>query len=452
MLNRLSLRLRLVFAGLASVGLALVAAFIGLSLLFERHVERRVAEEITLHLNQVIAGLGKDGSGTLDVLRALVDPRFERPLSGLYWQVASDGGVRRSRSLWDATLALPASPGPAPRQTTIIGPGGAPLLLVLREVVTERRLGAQKVVAAVAIDRSDITRATADFRRDLLPYLALLALLLLAASAAQIAIGLRPLTDLRLRIARIRNGASHRLGSDFPKEVQPLTSEVDALLQSREEQLRKARERAADLAHRLKTPLQALAGDVLRLRQAGQDQAADDIEGLIATMRRLVDHEMARARIADRDRRARTDPTRVMRDVVSVLRRTPRGETLDWTIEAPNDLRVDMDADDLAELIGVLTENAARYARLSVRLALRRADGEAAIDIEDDGPGVPADKLANVLKRGERLDTSSDGAGLGLSIASSLAEAAGGALSLQNRLSGGLRVSLRLPLSPPLDG
>ncbi|GLK78207.1 histidine kinase [Methylopila jiangsuensis] len=451
MLNRLSLRLRLVFAGLASVGLALVAAFFGLSLLFERHVERRVAEELTLHLNQVIAGLGRDGGGALDVLRPLVDPRFERPLSGLYWQVASDGGVRRSRSLWDATLTLPDPPGPAPLQTTIAGPGGAPLLLVLREVVTDRRLGSQRVTAAVAIDRSDITRATADFRRDLLPYLALLALLLLAASAAQIAIGLRPLTELRLRIARIRSGASQRLGSDFPKEVQPLTSEVDALLQSREEQLRKARERAADLAHRLKTPLQALAGDVLRLRAAGQAKAADDIDGLIATMRRLVDHEMARARIADRDRRARTDPAKAMRDVVSVLRRTPRGEELDWTIEAPDDLRVDMDADDLAELLGVLTENAARYGRLSVRLAARRTGREAVIVIEDDGAGVPPDKLANVLKRGERLDTTSGGAGLGLSIASSLAEAAGGALALENRVSGGLRVTLRLPLSPELE-
>ena len=451
MLNRLSLRLRLVFAGLASVGLALVAAFFGLSLLFERHVERRVAEELTLHLNQVIAGLGRDGGGTLDVMRPLVDPRFERPLSGLYWQVASDGGVRRSRSLWDATLTLPDPPGPAPLQTTITGPGGAPLLLVLREVVTDRRLGSQKVTAAVAIDRSDITRATADFRRDLLPYLALLALLLLAASAAQIAIGLRPLTELRLRIARIRSGVSQRLGSGFPKEVQPLTSEVDALLQSREEQLRKARERAADLAHRLKTPLQALAGDVLRLRAAGQTRAADDIDGLIATMRRLVDHEMARARIADRDRRARTDPAKAMRDVVSVLRRTPRGEELDWTIEAPDDLRVDMDADDLAELLGVLTENAARYGRLSVRLAARRMGREAVIVIEDDGPGVPPDKLANVLKRGERLDTTSGGAGLGLSIASSLAEAASGALALENRVSGGLRVTLRLPLSPEIQ-
>ncbi|QRM54174.1 HAMP domain-containing sensor histidine kinase [Sinorhizobium sp. BG8] len=444
MISRRSLRLRLALAGTASIGVALVVAFFGLSFLFERHVERRVAGELKLHLDQVIAGLGLDSAGKLDVFRPPVDPRFQRPLSGLYWQIEGQDLERRSRSLWDEAIDLPELAGTGLQELSVSGPDHAELLVMARQVVTEDRLGDQPVVAAVAIDRADITSATAAFRRDLLPFIALLAAVLVAASLAQIVIGLRPLADLRERIARIRNGDAQRLGTAFPDEVQPLTSEVDALLQSREEQLRKARERASELAHAFKTPLQALSGDVLRLREAGQVEAAQEIESLIVVMRRLVDHEMARARMAGPGHSARSDLRRVVSSVVAVVGRTPAGQKIDWAIDIPADVDVRMDPDDLSELIGSLTENAARYGRSEVSIRAARTGGAVTVEIEDDGPGIEEEKLKNVLRRGERLDTTSGGAGLGLAIAESIVQTVGGEIVLGNR-SRGLHVALRLP-------
>src|SRR5690606_21570419 len=83
--TRRSLRLRLALAGAASIIAALVAAFFVLSTLFERHVERRIAAELVLHLNQVIAGLAEQPGTSLHLVKPPVDPRFDRPLSGLYW-------------------------------------------------------------------------------------------------------------------------------------------------------------------------------------------------------------------------------------------------------------------------------------------------------------------------------------------------------------------------------
>ncbi len=444
MISRRSLRLRLALAGAASIGLALVVAFFGLSFLFERHVERRVVEELRLHLDQTIAGLGRDVSGAVDVVRPPVDPRFQAPLSGLYWQIQGGGIERHSRSLWDEVLDLPQLSPSAPREFSLKGPAGADLLVLAREVILEHPLGDQPVIAAVGMDRSDILRATAGFRRDLAPFLALLAAVLMAASLAQILIGLRPLADLRARIAKIRSGEAQRLGIAFPDEVQPLTMEVDALLASREEQLRQARERASGLAHAFKTPLQALSGDVLRLRQRGETGAADEIEALIAVMRRLVDHEMARARIAGKGHSARSDVARVTSSVVAVVCRTPAAAAIEWSIDVPDGLQARIDPDDLSELLGSLTENAVRYGRSQVAITARRDGSAILLEIRDDGPGIPQEKLRHVLRRGERLDTSSGGAGLGLAIAESIIRTVGGDIRLENG-GPGLCVSISLP-------
>ena len=226
--HRHSLRLRLAVAGGAALVVALVLAFFGLSLLFERRAEA----ELTLHLDQLIASLGLvNGQIALD--RQPSDPRFGRPLSGLYWQVESGDERLRSRSLWDTELRLPALEAGAPVSRTIDGPARTTLLVIEREIVGGKRLGNRKVLLAVAVKRDDIEAATADFRRDMLPYLALLGGLFVAATIFQITIGLRPLTALRARIADIRRGAAQEMGEDFPSEILPLTRELDELVSSR---------------------------------------------------------------------------------------------------------------------------------------------------------------------------------------------------------------------------
>jgi signal transduction histidine kinase len=434
--TRRSLRLRLALAGAASIIAALVAAFFVLSTLFERHVERRIASELVLHLNQIIAGLAEQPGTALDLVKPPVDPRFERPLSGLYWQIEGEGKRLRSRSLWDDILTLPDIPAGGVHTAAIPGPGAVPLLLVEREVVTPERAGARPLRVAVAIDRTDISRATDEFEGDLLPYLQALAALLLAASFVQIFVGLRPLATLTERLSAIRAGKAERLGNDFPDEVLPLTGEVDALLQSRENQLRKARERAADLAHGFKTPLQILSGDVLRLRERGEESVAKDIEAIILRMRRHVDHEMARARQAERGHAGRSDLGRVASQVVSVVARTPAGRDLDWQQEIEPGLILRIDPEDLAEILGSLAENAARYARTTVGIFARMNDHNAIIEVTDDGPGIPEGEIDFVLKRGGRLDTTSEGAGLGLAIVESFVEEANGSFALENRQPG----------------
>src|SRR5690606_25904937 len=235
--------------------------------------------------------------------------------------------------------------------------------------------------------------------------------------------GLSPLASVRKRLAAIREGQATRLGAAFPKEVQPLAAEIDALLEAREREAERARERAADLAHGLKTPLQVLAGDVERLRQKGEAGIAADIEQITTAMRRHVERELARARMKSGVKTARANVREVIDRVLAVVTRTPEGARLTWEVGCPPPLLARIDADDFAEAIGNLVDNAARYARRVVRIEARAEDTRVKLLISDDGPGIPPERISEVLARGGRLDEAGAGAGLGFAIVQEIVEA-----------------------------
>ena len=206
-----SLRLRLVAGGIVAILIALTIAGAGLILLFERHVARTIADDLDVHLKQLLAGIDVDPQGRLVVTRPPADPRFADPLSGLYWQVSDDRGqLLRSRSLWDTTMSLPVDE-PAPGEMhrhEVPGPGGARMLVAERAVslaVGDRRV---PVRVAVAADLARVSAATAAFAKDLALALALLGLVLAVATSIQVGLGLRPLDALRRGVADIRAGAA----------------------------------------------------------------------------------------------------------------------------------------------------------------------------------------------------------------------------------------------------
>jgi signal transduction histidine kinase len=446
----MSLRLRLALAGAVAIVLALGLAALGLSQLFGAHVERRAVAELGVQLDQVIAGLERGPDG-LEPVRPPADPRFARPYGGLYWQIEEAGDLRRSRSLWDAALDLPADTlgDGAVHIHRLPGPDGAEVLVLERSVTLPVRLGGGAVRVAVAMAASDLDAARRDFMADLAPYLGLLALALIVAGWAQLSVGLSPLRDLGARIAALRTGRAERMGHDWPVELRPVAAEIDDLLAERDVETGRARARAADLAHGLKTPLQALMGEAARLRRDGAPERAEGIEDTARAMRRTVDRELQRARTAARTVDASADPALVAERLVAVLRRTPDGAKLQWRQAIPPGLSVALDEADLAEAMGALAENAARHAKGEVVLSADRDGARVLIGIADDGPGISEPKREALMRRHARADET--GTGLGLSIASDIAAAAGGTLTLEGG-GPGLTAVLALPMARPAPG
>ncbi|AGK56546.1 periplasmic sensor signal transduction histidine kinase [Hyphomicrobium denitrificans 1NES1] len=442
-MTRHSLRLRLLIGGAAVIGLTLIIAGFALTYLFERHVERSLANQLNADLKQVLSVVELDPAGRPRLRREPSDPRFADPLSGLYWQLSTDAGaLTRSRSLWDATLPLPRdalSQGDV-HEHRIAGPAGQELLAVERTVRFNRANEVIPVRVVIAANVSNIIASRQAFSRDLVPALILLGLTLATATWVQINLGLRPLVRVRSGISDVRSGQASALDRDAPSEVQPLVDEINELLAAQERDLARARGRAADLAHGLKTPLSALAADIRTLKERGEETIAGQIEEVAETIRRHVERELARTRI----RGARlgglvtqTELLPLVEKLTGILKRTESGKRLCFKATVAPGTTMPMEKTDLAEVLGNLLENAARYARTQIRIEMV-GDGRVAID--DDGPGIPEAMKAAVLVRGQRLDQSSGGTGLGLAIVQEVLEAYGRQLKLESSSLGGLRV------------
>jgi signal transduction histidine kinase len=237
------------------------------------------------------------------------------------------------------------------------------------------------------------------------------------------------------------------LESGFPAEVQPLAEEIDGLLDARDKAVERAKARAADLAHGLKTPLQVLNGEVERLKSKGETEIAADISTLADAMRRHVDRALARARLAYASRNASADVKSVVDRVVRVVERTPQGEKLDWEIDVAEGLAAPIEAEDLGEALGNLVENSVRHARTRIAISAGLETKQVFIAVTDDGPGIAEEHRSTVVARGQRLDTQSEGAGLGLAIVSDIVEAWGGRLILDDAKPG-LIVKLQFSAEP----
>ena len=204
----------------------------------------------------------------------------------------------------------------------------------------------------------------------------------------------------------------------------------------------RSRGRAADLAHGFKTPLAALVADAARLRERGDVKVAQNIQAVADAMSRLVDRELALARVRGKSRTGvpATELAPLLDKLVATLARTPIGERVRFESAISAETRLPLDRTDLAEVLGNLLENAARHARS--RVSVGETANPLSVVIEDDGEGIPDSQVARVLERGGRLDERSSGTGLGLSIVQDVLAAYGWRLEIGRSRLGGARVAI----------
>jgi signal transduction histidine kinase len=432
--------------GLAAVMvvLALILAGFILHTLFVANLERDVERDLEAALSRIVALI--DPVAMPPQLRApLPDPRYDLPLGGRYWQIEdrASGAVTRSRSLFDQEI----DPGRIEAGGTghFTNAEGLHLILISRPI----ELGIRRFVVTVGEDHDRIHEAGMRYAWDIARLFSLLALAILGVAWAQLILALRPLNRLRKGVDDVRQGDVGRLTGDFPSEIQPLVDEVNALLSERETLAERGRRRAADLAHGLKTPLAALHGVAMRLRDRGDEDDASALDDLAIEMSDRVDYQMrlASLRTRSRDHRESSALNTAILRTMTVLRKTGRGETLHWKVSLEEELSVDIHRQDLLELVGVTLENAAKWAASTVVVETSRLGGLARLTVADDGPGLDEENLQNLGRRGQRHDQAKPGSGLGLAIATEILELNGGNISFEKADIGGFRIEIKIPLS-----
>src|ERR1700731_1955373 len=429
---------------------------LALSTLYRHAVERAFDRRLDVYLRTLVADVASPEEGADKFPQSIGEPLFELPLSGWYWQVnrldSKKPEVHSSRSLWDSGLPrLPversASAAEA-RQGYADGPEEQKLRIVERNI----DLGDDgRYLIAVAGDASEIDDETRSFDRAIGVTFAALTAALLITTALQVRFGLAPLKRISASLAAIRSGRAERLEGDFPVEIAPLARETNALIDANREIVERARTHVGNLAHAIKTPLSVIVNEAAI---HSSDLFAAKVLEQADVMRDQVAHHLERARIAARLTIVGTITE--VGPVVDALRRTMekihrvRGVVID--VDADPQAKFRGERQDLEEMAGNLVDNACKWAasRVFIEVLVERPVEPGAtpmlrIIVDDDGRGLSAAERAQVSRRGQRLDESKPGSGLGLSIVVDLAALYGGSLSLGPAPIGGLRAELLLP-------
>ena len=437
-----SLSRRMILTAAVWIAVLLVGGGFALDRVLAQAITRNFDDQLEYVLQSLLltSEIGPDGEVVFN--REPADQRFLEPYSGAYWQVSARGrDVFPSRSLWDRQLAYGTVHDD--REVHIYDSAqfaDEKLRIAERDVKLPGSNSLWRFQVAQTREALDAQIAT--LRRTLVRSFALLALGLLVLAALQTLYGLWPLRRVQEEIARLRAGASNRISAAMPNEVAPMVDELNALVEHNERQAEEARRHAGNLAHALKTPLTV----IMNAATADAPDLADTVVREATTMRRQVDHHLARARAVGRrgSAHSRADVWPSLESVERAVGRLYRHVRFDVT--GPKDLQVHVERQDLDEMLGNLIENAAKYGGGSVFVTVGAEAGFVEFLVEDDGPGIPEEERVRIFDRGVRLDTGKPGTGLGLAIVRDVAEIYEGTVALEESEDlGGLMVRLRLP-------
>ncbi|WP_344709653.1 HAMP domain-containing sensor histidine kinase [Sphingomonas humi] len=436
------------------IAILLFAGGFALDRVLTNSLVRNFDDQLELVLRSMIGASEIGPVGEVRFSRAPADQRFIETYSGFYFQITdvprnsclSDTEqdlCYRSRSLWDRRLKVDAVHGDTSTHKYDSDQfAGEPLRIVERDIILPG--SPLKWRFQVAQSRENLDAQLRELRTTLIWSFAVLGLGLVILAALQTVYGLWPLRRVRSEVVAIRSGAKTRVSDDFPDELQPLTEEINQLLAHNEEQAEEARRHAGNLAHALKTPLTVITNAAT----ARSPDLADTVCREATTMRRQVDHHLARARAIGRraSAQARAPVWESLQAVQRAVTRMHEGATVD--IAGDKKVEVRVERQDLDEMLGNLVENAAKYGSGRVFVTVEKSAPFVDIIVEDDGPGIPEAQRAELFTRGKRLDTTGKpGTGLGLAIVRDVAEIYGGRIGLEESEDlGGLLARLSLPL------
>jgi signal transduction histidine kinase len=434
----------LLVAATLSTLIALVATGLVLNFLFRSFFEDRFHKEIEAYLVQLSASISISRAGEFQVSE-LSDPRFSEPLSGFYWQAQiKDQPPVVSQSFWSKPLEITRPIERNDLEFSSLSDANGEYIAGSWIVTLSFEGDDAEVFLTVALDKSEFARSADEFSWYVIGALCILGSFLIVAYWMQIRVGLKPLERIRSEVKIIKSARDKRLSDDYPKEVQPLVLEVNELLNSQEKSIVFARSRAADLAHGLKTPLTIMRSISQDLQNSNHSELATEIDNQVENMQYFVERELARTRDQNSEIAwCKVEP--IVKKVVSAFQRSTANIELNWAIDAQPGLMCPFDEYTLTELLGNLIDNAMKWTRLELKIQAYEKDGIGLLSVTDDGPGISAAELENVVQRGIRLDNASQGQGLGLAIVNDMMEKRGGTLELKNAKPKGLSVKVTWP-------
>ena len=427
----------------ATLALVFVVLGLGVGMATRSVVETYMEKRLDHDAENLLSALRLGPGGTVRLRAQRANPIFLRVYSGHYFRITGETFMLRSRSLWQDDLDVPRlSPGES-LTVRLTGPDNESLLVRVHGY----RKAEQDITVAVAEDLGPIEGRILRWQVGFAAATMVALLGLLAVQAWLLRRSFAPLSRVQDEVRELERGERRSLSQSVPSEALALVGAINRLLGVLDERLQRSRKAAGNLAHALKTPLSVLT-------QLKEDpclrscpELAENLDGQVAVIRARVERELKRSRLmGSAAPGTRFDPAQDIPDLVGTLKTMYRDRNLSITTDLPETLSYTADREDMLELLGNLMDNACKWARGGVHVQVIEDQG-LQLTVDDNGPGVSEGDLERLQRRGERLDESTAGHGLGLAIAQDIVQFYGGNIVFGRAPDlGGLRVRVSLPV------
>jgi len=439
-------------------GSVVLVAFLGLTGLtldqaFRDSALAAVQSRLQGQVYLLLGAADLDAFNRLTLPQTLAEARFSTPDSGLYADVMDHEGnlIWRSPSLLGQALPFfPAVRNAGETQfAELDSADGTPLFVMALTVSWEISTSQDQIFTfRVAETQWEFLDQLWSFRRGLWGWLMAATCVLLAVQGLILHWSLKPLRRVATEVKDIETGQRAELGSGYPEELLPLTANLNALLRQSHVHLERYRNALADLAHSLKTPLAVLRGTLEN--SVPPEELRQTLGEQVERMNRTVDYQLQRAAASGRIALSAPLPVApIARKIQDSLSKVYASRSPQLSSEVAAATVFYGDEGDLLEILGNLADNACKWCRKQVIMRAYPADHdgrtELVIEVEDDGPGIPAEQAPLLLGRGQRADPTVAGHGIGLAVVRDLVEEVYyGRLDIARSSLGGARVQARL--------
>ena len=441
----MSLGLRVGLGSALVVALFVILTAITLDRAFRDSAESAARERLQAQAYLLMASTEVGPRGEVSLPERLGEARFAVSESGLYAAVQD----MRGQVLWASPSArgldIPFPDSPPQADTEFLRLPTEPPMHAMRMVVSWEASGTTLPLGFVVMeDLQPYLEQVRRYRASLWGWLGAMGVLLVLVLAVSLRWGLSPLRRVAREIKAVEEGEQPGLRRDYPRELQPLTENLNALLVQERAQQKRYRDGLGDLAHSLKTPLAVMRG-LLGEREVSETwrRTADE---QVQRMDEIVAYQLQRAATAGRRTLAApVDVGALVERILGSLQKVyrERGIRVERDLEPGLSLRIE--EGDLMECLGNLLDNAFKWAEGRVRVQTRAEAGQLRLVVEDDGPGVAAERREAILGRGVRLDEHTPGHGIGMAMVRDIVDAYGGTLRIEDGALGGARMVIELP-------
>lgn len=435
-----------------------LASFFGLAGLtldraFQLNAETSLRERLQGQVYALISTADLDDNGRVYISAVIPEARFSMLGYHLYAQLTDQDGklIWRTPSLESLDVNfITGLKRNSERFKDTTTEGGVIFTTYSIGIAWEDNPKGLNYTFSAAESREGIDKQIKGFQRNLWGWLGGVALLLLTVQGAIVSWGLSPLLKVAEELEAIKLGNQDRLRLNYPGELKGLTDNVNALLTNQKEHLSRYRHTLDDLAHSLKTPLAVL-------QSASDDSQSSSklvsvVKDQVKRMNQITEHQLQRAAAAGQIALVAPLSIPFITDkVVSSLDKVYMDKRVQCTLDIDKDIVYRGDQGDLMEIIGNLADNAYKWCdkRVEINARLDHESNQSQvmciIQVNDDGPGVSAEIINHVLRRGVRADQGLGGQGIGLSVVQDIVHIYGGSLQISTSPLGGAAFTVTLP-------